>query len=70
MKFLVKKISLLAQEIVDQITGAEFPTLYFHPEGEARQMLNVLPQLKQKYRPTPWLSNTHLHLMYFDLIKK
>lgn len=70
MKFLVKKISLLAQEVIDQITGAEFPTLYFHPQGEARQMLDVLPQLKQKYRPTPWLSNTHLHLMYFDLIKK
>lgn len=70
MKFLVKAISLLAQELVDQITGAEFPTLYFNPQGEARQMLDVLPQLKQKYRPTPWLSNTHLHLMYFDLIKK
>ena len=37
MKFLVKKISLLAQEVIDQITGAEFPTLYFHPQGEARK---------------------------------
>ena len=70
MKFLVKKITLLAQNLVDQMTGAELPTLYFDPQGEARQMLDVLPQLKQKYRPTPWLSNTHLHLMYFDLIKK
>ncbi len=70
MKFVVNKISQLVQEIVDQMTGAELPTLYCDPQGEVRQMLEVLPQLKQKYRPTPWLSNTHLHLIYFDLIKK
>jgi Predicted hydrolase of the alpha/beta-hydrolase fold len=36
-------------------------------------MKHVLPKLKQlheKYRPTPWLSNTHAHLLYFDVIKK
>ena len=70
MKFVVNKIGQLVQEIVDQITGAALPTLYYDPQGEAGQVLEVLPQLKQKYRPTPWLSNTHLHLIYFDLIKK
>ncbi len=33
-------------------------------------MLEKLPQLKQKYRPTPWLTNNHVHLLYFDLIRK
>ena len=70
MKFVVNTIGQLVQEIVDQITGAALPTLYYDPQGEAGQVLEVLPQLKQKYRPTPWLSNTHLHLIYFDLIKK
>ncbi|CAB1221382.1 YheT family hydrolase [Acinetobacter bouvetii] len=70
MKLVVSKISQLAKKIVDQLTGAALPTLYFNPQGEARQMLDVLPQLKQKYRPTPWLSNTHVHLLYFDIIKK
>lgn len=55
---------------VDHISGAALPKLYFNPQGETAQWLAVLPQLTEKYRPTPWLSNTHLHLMYFDLFKK
>ena len=70
MKLTVQKISQLAQKILDHITGAALPTLYFNPKGQARQLLDLLPQLTQIYRPTPWLSNTHLHLMYFDLLKK
>ncbi|KAF5301189.1 hypothetical protein FQR65_LT19263 [Abscondita terminalis] len=34
------------------------------------EILDKLPQLQDKYRPTPWLTNTHAHLLYFDLIKK
>lgn len=70
MKFMINKITQLAQELLDHVIGAELPTLYFSPRGEARRMRDILPQLKQKYRPTPWLSNAHLHLMYFDLIKQ
>ena len=70
MKFMINKITQLAQELLDQAIGAELPTLYFSPRGEARRMRDLLPQLKQKYRPTPWLTNAHLHLMYFDLIKQ
>ena len=52
------------------MTGAEVPTLYYDPNGQVKQLLDELPQLKQKYRPTPWLSNTHAHLLYFDVIRK
>lgn len=70
MKLPVKKITHWVQNIVDQLSGAEIPKLYFDPKGQAQQWIDQLPQLNHKYRPTPWLSNTHLHLMYFDLIKK
>ncbi|OTG76518.1 alpha/beta hydrolase [Acinetobacter sp. ANC 4169] len=70
MKFMVNKFSQWAQELVDQLTGAELPILYGDPQGEVRQKLDALAQLQQKYRPTPWLANTHIHLLYFDLIKK
>ena len=63
MKFMINKITQLAQELLDHVIGAELPTLYFSPRGEARRMRDILPQLKQKYRPTPWLSNAHLHLI-------
>ena len=66
----LQKIAQIIQAVLDQVTGADLPTLYYHPHGEIRRILDYLPQLKEKYRPTPWLSNTHVHLLYFDLIKK
>lgn len=72
MKFAVKvnKLSGWVERVVDQVTGAEQPVLYYDQYGPTQLILNQLPQLKQKYRPTPWLANKHLHLMYFDLIRK
>ena len=67
---VVKKISHLVHDIVDQVTGAEQPILYHNPQSELNKVLAKIPQLKQKYRPTPWLSNPHVHLIYFDVIKK
>ena len=52
------------------MTGAELPKLYFNQQGKMSEIIKKLPQLQNKYRPTPWLSNTHAHLLYFDLIKK
>ena len=66
----LQKIAQITQSVLDQVTGADLPTLYYQPYGEIRRILDYLPQLKEKYRPTPWLSNTHVHLLYFDLIKK
>lgn len=70
MRIDVSKVSQLLQSILDQLTGAELPTLYYDSLSPTHHILNKLPRLKEKYRPTPWLSNTHLHLMYFDLIRK
>lgn len=56
--------------LVDQVTGAERPQLYYNPTGSIAQVLPKLKQLHEKYRPTPWLSNAHVHLLYFDVIKK
>ena len=74
-KIRLKKTNLnnvrqLTQNVLDQLTGAEQPKMYFNPEGELTEVLQKLPQLQQKYRPTPWLSNAHAHLLYFDLIQK
>lgn len=70
MKFVVNKLSKWVENVVDQMTGAEQPVLYYDRHGPTQLILNQLPQLKQKYRPTPWLANKHLHLLYFDVIRK
>ena len=64
------KLKVLGYELLDSVLGAEQPKMYYDPQGKIKDVLEKLPQLKKKYRPTPWLSNTHVHLLYFDLIKK
>lgn len=64
------KIKNLSLELIDSVVGAEQPKIYYDTDGKMKDVLGKLPQLKQKYRPTPWLSNNHVHLLYFDLIKK
>lgn len=66
----LNKATQFTQTVLDQVTGAECPKLYFNQQGELSDVLDKLPQLQDKYRPTPWLSNTHAHLLYFDIIKK
>ena len=68
--FTFYKVRQLAQVVLDQVTGAENPKIYFNPRGQLNEVIAKLPQLKQKYRPTPWLSNCHIHLLYFDIIHK
>ena len=70
MNAAVKKIAALSRLSFDRLTGAGQPEIYVKPASAMQHRLENLAQLKQKYRPTPWLSNTHLHLIYFDLIKK
>lgn len=55
---------------IEQWAGAETPKLYYNPTGTFQHITETLPQLTQPYRPTPWLSNTHAHLLYFDVIRK
>ena len=66
----VERVKQLTQDWLDRWTGAEQPKLYYKMTDESVACLASLSQLQQKYRPTPWLSNPHLHLLYFDLIKK
>ena len=67
---VLNKLKVLALDVLDSRVGAEQPKMYYDPQGKIKDVLERLPQLKKKYRPTPWLSNTHVHLLYFDLIKK
>ncbi|MCU4588246.1 alpha/beta hydrolase [Acinetobacter ursingii] len=67
---ILNRIKILGSELFDSVVGAEQPKIYYDPNGTIKDVLGKLPQLKQKYRPTPWLSNNHVHLLYFDLIKK
>lgn len=66
----LNKIKVLGLELFDLVVGAEKPKTYYSPNGKIKNILEKLPQLKQKYRPTPWLSNNHMHLLYFDVIRK
>ncbi|MBD8008658.1 MULTISPECIES: YheT family hydrolase [Acinetobacter] len=70
MKMLLKKMGQLSSEYLDRFSGADQPTLYYNPNGIFSGLIEYLPQLKQKYRPTPWLANAHAHILYLDLIKK
>jgi uncharacterized protein len=70
MKNIANKFYQFTHRIVDQLAGAEEPKLYFKPQGYFDELFNTLPRLKQKYRPTPWLANSHVHIFYFDVIKK
>jgi len=67
---ILNRIKILGSELFDSVVGAEQPKIYYDPNGTIKDVLGKLSQLKQKYRPTPWLSNKHVHLLYFDLIKK
>lgn len=67
---ILNKFSQFTQDVLDHIIGAEQPKLYYNAQGQLKSVLEKLPQLQQKYRPTPWLSNNHVHLLYFDIIKK
>ena len=46
--------------------GAEHPKVYYHPQGKIKDILDKLPQLKQKYRPT--LGSQIVMFTYFILI--
>lgn len=59
-----------AQPHWDDWVDAQPPQLYYAEDGVLAPLLKQLPQLKQRYQPTPWLINRHLHMLYFDLIKK
>ena len=48
----------------------ELPTLYYKKDGLFNDTVTALQQLQQQYKPTPWLRNHHIHLMFFDIIKK
>ena len=67
---VLNKLKVLALDVLDSVVGAEQPKMYYDPQGKIKDVLERLPQLKKKYRPTPWLSNTHVHLLYFDIIRK
>lgn len=66
----LNKIKAFGSELFDSVLGAEQPKVYYDPKGKIKDVLDKLPQLKQKYRPTPWLANNHIHLLYFDIIRK
>lgn len=48
----------------------ELPQLYYKADGLFADVVNDLEQLQMQYRPTPWLSNHHAHIVFFDMIKK
>lgn len=70
MNVVLKKLMHMSQAVMDHLSGAEQPKIYGQPQSPLHRILAELPQLKQKYRPTPWLSNAHAHMLYFDIIKK
>ena len=59
----LQKIAKITQAVLDQVTGADLPTLYYHPHGEIRRVLDYLPQLKKntvQHRGCP----IHMRIFY------
>ena len=50
-------------------TAARKPQVVYRDTGFNRNMLARLPQLSQRFFPTPWLFNTHLQLIVLGLEK-
>ncbi len=51
-------------------SGTRKPHVYCQHNAFNRQIILSLRQLHQAYRPTPWLFNTHLQLMFLSARKK
>jgi len=45
------------------------PQLHCHDNAQNRQLIDRLPQLRQAFRPTPWLFNAHAQLVFHGLRK-
>lgn len=50
-----------------RLCAARPPRLDFYPSAFNRAVVDRLDQLRQAYRPTPWLYNTHLQLLWLLL---
>lgn len=47
-----------------RLAAVREPELHFNPSGFNRRLLARLDQLRQPFRPTPWLYNRHLQLLW------
>ena len=65
--YMIKNISSLKSVVKSK---SELPMLYYKKDGVFNDTVVALEQLQQGYSPTPWLRNNHIHLMFFDIIKK
>ena len=52
---VLNKLKVLALDVLDSVVGAEQPKMYYDPQGKIKDVLERLPQLKKKYRPTPFV---------------
>ncbi|MGQ0622458.1 MAG: YheT family hydrolase [Panacagrimonas sp.] len=50
-----------------RLRAVHLPRLDFHPSDFNRAVVERLDQLRQAYRPTPWLYNPHLQLLWLLL---
>jgi len=48
----------------------QIPRVHCHDNPRSRAILEALPRLRRPYRPTPWLFNTHLQLVFLNSRKK
>lgn len=67
------KLQKLSQQFVHAVerwSGAARPNLSYHPHGVFAQLIPQLKHLQKNYIPTPWLSNAHAQILYFDLFKR
>ena len=50
MMSILNKVSQMTQTVLDKVTGAEQPKMYYDKQGQIKDVLKQLPQLQQKYR--------------------
>jgi len=59
----------LPESINQQRARPQKPRIYCQDNAHNRQIIHSLDQLKQIYRPTPWLFNGHLQMLFLSARK-
>ena len=47
-----------------RLTRAYKPTVIVNPEGKMQSILSQMKMINEKYKPTPWLINCHVHTIW------
>lgn len=66
----MNELSALQHPVTRRPLAERRPQVHCHDNARNRHIVSSLPQLQQAFRPTPWLFNEHVQLVFHSLRKK